>query len=168
MLRKQIRMAAVAFKAEAELVELLNRLPNKSAFIRKAIAAQLGAPCPLCNGRGVVSRGIHDHFAPLIQSNRSHPCAGCGDGQFLPNDPGELRLEDRARLEQFSMGGPLYCDACYHAALPCEDCGWHIDQDHLSDHVHFSHAQRGEVEPRKRAENRTIHRRRRSSRGRLD
>lgn len=48
--RKQI---AVAFKADAKLAELLNQLPNKSEFIRKAIAAQIANTCD--------SENINDH-----------------------------------------------------------------------------------------------------------
>ena len=40
-------------KVESELAELLDKLPNKSAFIRNAIAAQLGVACPLCGLRTV-------------------------------------------------------------------------------------------------------------------
>ena len=41
MARKTPKTAVVAFKVEEELAEFLNKLPNKSAFIRKAIAAQM-------------------------------------------------------------------------------------------------------------------------------
>ncbi len=64
----------VAFKVEKELADLLNKLPNKSAFIRKAIEAQLGRACPLCNGRGVVPRGVHDHYAPLLKQFNARDC----------------------------------------------------------------------------------------------
>src|SRR5271168_1948669 len=100
----------VAFKVEPELAELLNKLPNKSAFIRKAIAAQLGVACPLCHGRGVVPRGVHDHYAPLMAKFSHRNCDGCGDDLALPPDPGDLSEEHRNRLEQFFLGGPLYCD----------------------------------------------------------
>ena len=116
----------VAFKVEKELADLLNKLPNKSAFIRKAIAAQLGMACPLCNGKGVVPRGVHDHFAPLLEQLNPRQCDGCGDELPLPLDAGDLDDEDRARLEQFFLGGPLYCDGCYDKAPTCDDCGWHI------------------------------------------
>ena len=65
----------VAFKVEEELADLLNKLPNKSAFIRKAIAAQLGMACPLCNGKGVVPRGVHDHYAAAAQAAQPAPAA---------------------------------------------------------------------------------------------
>src|SRR6266516_603423 len=113
MSRKQPKTAVVAFKVEEELAELLNKLPNKSAFIRKAIAAQLGRACPLCHGKGVVPRGVHDHYAPLLAKFSSRSCDSCGSALHLPTDPGELDDACRSRLEQFLLGGPLYCDPCY-------------------------------------------------------
>ena len=77
MSRKAHKTKVVAFKVEEELADLLNKLPNKSAFIRKAIEAQMGMACPLCNGKGVVPRGLHDHFAPLLAALNSRHCDGC-------------------------------------------------------------------------------------------
>src|SRR5437867_9774826 len=101
MARKPVKTDVVAFKVEAELAEFLNKLPNKSAFIRKAIAAQLGMACPLCNGKGVVPRGVHDHFDPLIKNMNHRHCDGCGDDLPLPRDAGGLSEEEHSRLEQF-------------------------------------------------------------------
>src|ERR1700693_2262595 len=126
MSRKPGKTEVVAFKIEEELAEFLNKLPNKSAFIRKAIAAQLGMACPLCNGKGVVPRGVHDHYAPLMKELNSGHCNGCGHEMSLPRDPGELAPDAQERLEQFFRGGPLYCDGCYDKAATCDDCGWHI------------------------------------------
>src|SRR6516165_10087898 len=98
MSRKPPKTAVVAFKVEEELAEFLNKLPNKSAFIRKAIAAQLGMACPLCNGNGVVPRGVHDHYAPLLKQMNVRHCDGCGDELSVPRDPGDLADEDRHRL----------------------------------------------------------------------
>jgi hypothetical protein len=141
MSRKPPKTAVVAFKVEEELAEFLNKLPNKSAFIRKAIAAQLGMACPLCNGKGVVPRGVHDHYAPLVSRFNHRNCEGCGDDMRLPQDPGELAAEDRARLEQFFHGGPLYCDGCYDKAPTCDDCGWHIAPDRVAEHHRAAHTE---------------------------
>ena len=54
MSRKTPKTALVAFKVEEELAEFLNKLPNKSAFIRKAIAAHIR----LEQKRGMVRPGI--------------------------------------------------------------------------------------------------------------
>ncbi len=129
----------VAFKVEPELAELLNKLPNKSAFIRKAISAQLGVACPLCLGKGVVPRGVHDHFAPLIAANHQRDCDNCGDRLHVPLDAGELDDESRGRLEQFFLGGPLYCDGCYDKVPSCDNCGWHISAKSIADHQRTVH-----------------------------
>jgi hypothetical protein len=138
MARKAPKTAVVAFKVEKELAELLNKLPNKSAFIRKAIQAQLGMACPLCNGKGVIPRGLHDHYAPLLAQLRSRHCDGCGDELPLPSDA-DLSDDDRSRLEQFFHGGPLYCDGCYDKAPTCDDCGWHIAPDRVAEHLRQAH-----------------------------
>ncbi|MFQ3649804.1 MAG: hypothetical protein SNJ75_05675 [Gemmataceae bacterium] len=137
--QKPAKNAVVAFKVEKELAELLDKLPNKSAFIRKAIEAQLGRACPLCQGKGVVPRGVHDHFAPLLTKLAHRNCDGCGEDIALPRDPGELDDASRARLEQFFLGGPLYCAPCYEKAPECSDCNWHITSDRVAEHIKKSH-----------------------------
>jgi hypothetical protein len=139
MTRKPPKTAVVAFKVEKELAELLNKLPNKSAFIRKAIAAELGMACPLCNGKGVVPRGLHYYYAEVVRQSNSLHCQGCGSTLALPLDPGELAQDDRARLEQFFLGGPLYCDGCYDKAPTCDDCGWHIAPEVAAEHHRQAH-----------------------------
>lgn len=83
---------------------------------------------------------LHDHFAQLIAANRDFPCDGCGGKLMVPDDPGELTAEDRTRLEQFFHGGPFYCDACYDTAPPCGACGWHVDDEHLGEHIRKEHS----------------------------
>jgi hypothetical protein len=139
MARRAPKTAVVAFKVEEELAEFLNKLPNKSEFIRKAIAAQLAIDCPLCRGSGTVPRAVHDHYAPLIAAHSSRDCDGCGDELPLPRDAGDLAPEDRSRLEQFFHGGPLYCDDCYEKAPTCHDCGWHIAPEGVADHQRQVH-----------------------------
>src|ERR1700730_7579182 len=105
MTPKPLKTKVVAFKVETELADLLSKIPNKSAFIRKAIAAQLGVACPLCHGKGVVPRGVHDHYAPLLAKFSSRDCDSCGSALNLPTEPGELDDACRSRLEQFLLGG---------------------------------------------------------------
>ncbi len=136
MSRKTPKTAVVAFKVEEELAEFLNQLPNKSAFIRKAIAAQMSIACPLCSGSGQVSRWLHDHYQAMLTSWRSQHCDGCGDTLSLPQDPGDLAAAELSRLDQFFKGGPLYCDPCYDKAPLCDDCGWHIGEDLVEKHHH--------------------------------
>ncbi|MFO0842088.1 MAG: hypothetical protein U0797_06750 [Gemmataceae bacterium] len=139
MSRKPPKTAVVAFKVEQALADLLNKLPNKSAFIRKAIAASLGVACPLCEGKGVVPRGVHDHYSPVLKRFAHRGCDSCGDEIDLPKEAGDLTPEDRNRLEQFFLGGPLYCDGCYEKAPECGDCGWHISPDRAAEHIRKAH-----------------------------
>src|SRR5947209_14138210 len=88
MQQKKPKTAVVAFKIESELADFLNQLPNKSAFIRKAIAAQMSTACPLCNGTGQVSRWTHEHYVPLLASWNARPCDGCGHEMSLPEEAG--------------------------------------------------------------------------------
>lgn len=139
MSQKTQKTEVVAFKVEAELAAFLNQLPNKSEFIRKAIAAQMHTACPLCSGSGQVSRWAHDHYASLLAEWTRRQCDGCGDKVTLPRDPGDLASDDQTRLEQYFKGGPLLCDPCYEKAPPCDDCGWHITAEKTGEHQHQAH-----------------------------
>ena len=136
MARKAPKTAVVAFKVEEELAEFLNKLPNKSAFIRKAIAAQLGMACPLCNGKGV---GAARRPRPLRAAARQVQlrAAATAAATSCPcrATPATWPTDDRDRLEQFFHGGPLYCDGCYDKAPTCDDCGWHIAAERVAEHL---------------------------------
>lgn len=140
MTKKNAKTAVVAFKVETELADILNQLPNKSAFIRKAIVNQLDMACPLCSGAGMLPKGLHDHFAPLVQKLNNKACEECGGkAAVLTNNTAELNVEDRHRLEQFFHGGPFYCTPCFNKALSCKECDWHIAPDHIKKHQKQSH-----------------------------
>ena len=139
MSNKTPKTKVVAFKVEEELADFLDKLPNKSAFIRKAIAAQMSMACPLCNGSGQVTRPAHDHFAPLLAGWHAQLCQGCGENPALPSDPGDLTPEEQARLGQFFKGGPLYCDPCFEKAPTCDDCGFHIAEGQVEEHAKHAH-----------------------------
>lgn len=141
MPHKHPRSATVAFKADEGLAALLNGLPNKSAFIREAIAARLGICCPLCMGKGVLPRGLHDHYVALLNARHFHACDDCGVDVPLPKDPGDLEQKDRGRLEQFFLGGPLYCAPCDRDVPSCGKCDWHVGRDRISDHVRLVHSE---------------------------
>ena len=84
MTRKTQKKKIVAFKVEEDLAEFLGKLKNKSEFIRMAILAQFSMACPLCIGSGVVPRGLHDHYKPIIQRENKHPCDRCGSANSIP------------------------------------------------------------------------------------
>jgi hypothetical protein len=130
----------VAFKVEEELAKFLDSLPNKSEFIRKAILAQFGMTCPLCTGSGVVPRGIHGHFKPVIVAHSSRPCEKCKNVVEIPLSADSIAVGDRTRLEQFLHGGPLYCERCYPTVTSCDDCGWHVPTEKMVEHFKKVHS----------------------------
>ena len=140
---KSQKSQIVAFKVEQDLAEFLDKLPNKSEFIRKAILAQFGMTCPLCTGSGVVPRGIHDHYRPIIAEHNTKACEKCKTAVVVPLTADAAQPVDRRRFEQFLHGGPLYCVKCYPTVNSCDDCGWHVATEKMVDHfkkVHHAHA----------------------------
>ena len=137
---KTAKSKIVAFKVEEELAEFLNNLPNKSDFIRKAILSQFGMTCPLCTGSGVVPRGIHDHYRPVIAEHNKHPCEKCKSPVEIPLTADGAAPTDKKRFEQFLHGGPLYCGKCYPSVPACDDCGWHVAMERVADHFKKVHA----------------------------
>jgi hypothetical protein len=130
----------VAFKVEQELAEFLDKLPNKSEFIRKAILAQFGMTCPLCAGSGVVPTGVHAHFKPVISGHDSRPCEKCKAPVVFPLTADAAPPADRRRFEQFLHGGPLYCSKCYPTVTSCDDCGWHVATEKMVEHFKMVHS----------------------------
>src|SRR5262245_21035297 len=116
----------VAVKDENELAQFLDRLPNQSEFIRRAILAQSGVRCRLGTGSGVVDKGTHGHIEPVIAESNARPCEKCKMAVTFPMTVEAAAPPDRDRIRQFLHGGPLYCAKCYGTAPPCHDCGWHV------------------------------------------
>lgn len=140
MARKTQKTKIVAFKVEEDLAAFLDKLKNKSEFIRKAILAQFSMECPLCSGTGVVPRGIHDHYKPVIATQNKHPCSRCGKPLTIPLTVDAAPEVDRIRIEQFFHGGPLFCTRCYPDVPACDDCEWHIPHEAAADHFKKVHA----------------------------
>src|SRR5579859_5362242 len=91
----------VAFKVEPELAALLDAMPNKSEFIRNAVARQLSTACPLCRGTGITPySGVSDELTRLVQQHPLCVCAGCGVKVSRPcHTPGHC--EEEPRIESF-------------------------------------------------------------------
>ncbi len=137
---KDKKTQIVAFKVENDLAAFLDKLPNKSEFIRKAILAQFGMNCPLCTGTGVVDKGIHDHFESVIAEHTTRPCEKCKVVVKFPMTADAAPVADRERIRQFLHGGPLYCAKCYAGVPPCHDCGWHVMMEKVAEHFRKVHS----------------------------
>jgi hypothetical protein len=67
----------ITFKVDPSLAELIDRLPNKSEFIRKAILSSLMNTCPLCQGTGVLSPEQREHWDRFTEHHRVERCGEC-------------------------------------------------------------------------------------------
>lgn len=75
MTRKPVTLT---FKADPALAELLDQVPNKSDFVRKAVLSALENTCPLCGGTGILTPRQREHWAEFA---RNHFMAKCGHCQ---------------------------------------------------------------------------------------
>jgi hypothetical protein len=67
----------VTFKVDAELREALERVPNRSEFIRSAIRAALKGECPLCRGTGTLTAEERRHWNTFIRHHAVRTCDNC-------------------------------------------------------------------------------------------
>jgi hypothetical protein len=67
----------ITFKVEHSLAELIDRLPNKSEFIRNALLGALEKTCPLCQGTGVLTPEQAEHWKSFTELHRIERCADC-------------------------------------------------------------------------------------------
>ena len=47
--------SVVSFKADHNLAKLLQAMPNRSEFIRRALLQAMESTCPLCQGTGIMT-----------------------------------------------------------------------------------------------------------------
>ena len=67
----------ITFKVEPSLAALIDHLPNKSEFIRKAILAALTNTCPLCQGLGVLTPEQREHWELFTKRHKVERCGDC-------------------------------------------------------------------------------------------
>lgn len=114
MTNKPAKSAVVAFKVEVELAEFLDKLPNKSDFIRRAIYERLGISCPLCNGTGNVDKETHDVFESFFGKWELHACLNCGDQIPFPKaDSGSNPDSSEGNRD---AGSPHASSLCLHCS----------------------------------------------------
>jgi hypothetical protein len=70
------RHSIVTFKADADLLARLERVANRSAFIRSALLSALDQVCPVCRGSGLLSAGQRRHWEAFAAH---HPLDRCDD-----------------------------------------------------------------------------------------
>jgi len=79
------KSVVVTFRVDEHLAEALNNLPDKSAFIRRALQRALHEPCPACGGEGVVDCDAAHWIKELLERQGAQKCACCGTA-FPPEE----------------------------------------------------------------------------------
>lgn len=105
----------VSFKVDAELGDVLDNVPNRSDFIRKAILAQFQMICPLCTGKGVVPSGLGEHYGSVFREHREVICKSCGTKGQVPADRSAIPAAETQLWAWFFRGEPFLCGKCFAA-----------------------------------------------------
>ncbi|MGC9313522.1 MAG: ribbon-helix-helix domain-containing protein [Sediminispirochaetaceae bacterium] len=69
----------ISFKADQQLVEALNRIPNRSEFIRNAILRSMENICPLCQGTGILTPNQLEHWNEFESHHKLVKCDDCDE-----------------------------------------------------------------------------------------
>lgn len=99
------KQVVVAFRVDRHLAEELDRLPDKSGFIRGAIERAIHVSCPVCEGRGTVSHETASFVGKMLRREKARRCPCCGAVAPAAGARGGARAP--ARL-------PLAATACGH------------------------------------------------------
>jgi hypothetical protein len=67
----------VSFKVDEDLARVLERIPNRSEFIRSALLERLLGLCPFCNGSGVLTPQLKLHWDELLEKHTLKECREC-------------------------------------------------------------------------------------------
>ena len=68
----------VSFRVDRHLAEALTKLPDRSAFIRRAILGAFYPVCPACQGRGVLPEPSSGAIQDFMASKLPLTCECCG------------------------------------------------------------------------------------------
>ena len=71
------KQSVITFKAEGEMLAALNRIPNKSEFIRAAVLNALDETCPFCGGTGFLNEKQRKHWKEFAKFHKLKRCRKC-------------------------------------------------------------------------------------------
>jgi hypothetical protein len=67
----------VSFRVDRHLADILNKVPDKSSFIREAILRSFYQACPVCLGRGFVPEEISRWATKQQKADKAVECTCC-------------------------------------------------------------------------------------------
>lgn len=73
----------ITFKADPALVRAMERIPNRSEFIRAAILSALEETCPVCQGTGRLRPSQRSHWREFTRTHTVETCEECHEGRIL-------------------------------------------------------------------------------------
>jgi hypothetical protein len=88
-----MRDEVITFKVDAQLLEAMKGLPNRSDFIRNALLAALDSTCPVCKGSGVLTPNQQKHWGSFLEGHSFTECGDCHEVHLIcnredePDDP---------------------------------------------------------------------------------
>lgn len=75
-----------SFKVDAAMAARLEKLPNRSAFVRQAIETALETSCPLCQGSGTLTEEQQEHWDHFLHQHSLEKCHKCNAVHFICQD----------------------------------------------------------------------------------
>ena len=72
------KSVVVTFRVDAHLAEALERLPDKSSFIRRALNTTFHETCPACSGQGRVDCDAAMWLTEVLKREGARKCQCCG------------------------------------------------------------------------------------------
>lgn len=73
----------VSFRVDRHLADVLNKVPDKSSFIRDVILRSFYETCPMCRGRGVLPEELSKWAARMLKQEKAMDC-GCCNYSYPP------------------------------------------------------------------------------------
>ena len=80
------------FKTDENLADSLDKIPNKSEFIRKAVQTALEQKCPLCGGNGTLTKQQQNHLEEFLSFHSLEKCGECDAVHFVCQPVGKVDL----------------------------------------------------------------------------
>ncbi len=100
------KQAVVTFKADESLMEALQRIPNRSLFIRSAVLAALENTCPLCLGTGILTPEQRAHWESFSLDHEVKECKVCHEWHLVcSHDPKKKPHQRKKTATRKSQGG---------------------------------------------------------------
>ncbi|OQA84649.1 MAG: hypothetical protein BWY31_02332 [Lentisphaerae bacterium ADurb.Bin242] len=99
-MREDKKTTVITFKAEEELLSALEKLPNKSEFIREAIFNALKETCPLCGGAGFLNEKQRRHWKSFAREHTLRRCGRCDGLSIECRDRESSRSHPKKSLDK--------------------------------------------------------------------